>query len=232
MIPRLITIHKMREIIISLLALALFLLKVSAKLSDVPFYLQANETFGLELIRERNTSDLAQSLLARSRCGWPAGGRWCPAGQCCNIDGWCGTTSAYCGENMCDFQCPGPYPSGRCGWQGGGGKCPTALCCSLSGWCGTTSIYCSREECQSQCERPPPLPSPPPPPPPFPQGRCGKQAAGRACPTGVCCSIWGWCGTTRNYCGSPYCQSQCKGGLTSYNKNRMRGIESLLLNAL
>ncbi|KAF3658427.1 putative galactoside 2-alpha-L-fucosyltransferase-like [Capsicum annuum] len=270
----------MREIIISLLSLALFLLKVSAKLSDVPFYLPANETLGLKLIRERNTSDLAQSLLAQSRCGWPGGGRSCPTGQCCDFDGWCGTGDAYCDEDECDFQCPGPipvgrcgmqaggrpcptgqccrdsgwcgtteeycnplrcqsqcsgpYPSGRCGWQAGGRKCPTGLCCSLWGWCGTTSIYCSREECQSQCERPPPPPSPPPPPPPppFPQGRCGKQAAGRACPTGVCCSIWGWCGTTRNYCVSPYCQSQCKGGLTSYNKNRFRGIESLLLNAL
>ncbi|PHT88372.1 hypothetical protein T459_10478 [Capsicum annuum] len=119
----------MREIIISLLALALFLLKVSAKLSDVPFYLPANETFGLELIRERNTSDLAQSLLARSRCGWPAGGRWCPEGQCCNFDGWCGTTSAYCGENMCDFQCPGPIRVRRCGMQAGGRPCPTGQCC-------------------------------------------------------------------------------------------------------
>jgi peptidoglycan/xylan/chitin deacetylase (PgdA/CDA1 family) len=37
---------------------------------------------------------------------------------------------------------------------------------------------------------------------------CGKEAGGAVCPNGECCSEWGWCGVTANYCGSG-CQSQC-----------------------
>ncbi|PHU02320.1 Chitin-binding lectin 1 [Capsicum chinense] len=186
----------MKEIIISLLSLALFLLKVSAKLSDVPFYFPANETLGLELIRERNTSDLAQSLLAESRCGWPGGGRSCPTGQCCDFDGYCGTGDAYCDEDECDFQCPGPIPVGRCGMQAGGRPCPTGQCCRDSGWCGSTEEYCNPLRCQSQCSGP------------YPSGRCGWQAGGRKCPTGLCCSLYGWCGTTSFYCSREECQNE------------------------
>ncbi|TMW87048.1 hypothetical protein EJD97_020491 [Solanum chilense] len=41
---------------------------------------------------------------------------------------------------------------------------------------------------------------------------CGMQANHRSkCPSGQCCSIWGWCGTTSEYCGSGFCQNQCTG---------------------
>ncbi|KAG5618580.1 hypothetical protein H5410_018404 [Solanum commersonii] len=43
------------------------------------------------------------------------------------------------------------------------------------------------------------------------QGRCGMQGHGGKCPTGLCCSIWGWCGTTSDYCSPGYCQRQCPG---------------------
>lgn len=39
---------------------------------------------------------------------------------------------------------------------------------------------------------------------------CGRQAGGVRCPTGMCCSQWGWCGTTPAHCGRGRCQSQCK----------------------
>ncbi|XP_074577590.1 endochitinase-like [Curcuma longa] len=39
--------------------------------------------------------------------------------------------------------------------------------------------------------------------------QCGRQAGGAACPSGLCCSQFGWCGTTQDYCGSGNCQSQC-----------------------
>uniref|UniRef100_A0A0C9QRC1 TSA: Wollemia nobilis Ref_Wollemi_Transcript_12926_1360 transcribed RNA sequence n=1 Tax=Wollemia nobilis TaxID=56998 RepID=A0A0C9QRC1_9CONI len=42
---------------------------------------------------------------------------------------------------------------------------------------------------------------------------CGRQAGGRVCPGGVCCSQWGWCGNTADHCGTG-CQSQCGGGPT------------------
>ena len=41
--------------------------------------------------------------------------------------------------------------------------------------------------------------------------QCGKQAGGALCPGGMCCSQYGWCGTTSEYCGDG-CQSQCGGG--------------------
>jgi chitinase len=40
--------------------------------------------------------------------------------------------------------------------------------------------------------------------------QCGSQAGGAVCPNCMCCSKWGWCGTTSDYCGTG-CQSQCAG---------------------
>uniref|UniRef100_A0A5B7ANA5 Putative basic endochitinase-like n=1 Tax=Davidia involucrata TaxID=16924 RepID=A0A5B7ANA5_DAVIN len=40
--------------------------------------------------------------------------------------------------------------------------------------------------------------------------QCGRQAGGALCPGGACCSQFGWCGTTSDYCGAG-CQSQCSG---------------------
>lgn len=43
--------------------------------------------------------------------------------------------------------------------------------------------------------------------------QCGRQAANKKCPNNMCCSQYGYCGTTNEYCGEG-CQSQChKGGL-------------------
>lgn len=41
--------------------------------------------------------------------------------------------------------------------------------------------------------------------------QCGKQAGGASCPGGLCCSQYGWCGTTPQYCQGG-CQSNCGGG--------------------
>ncbi|PHU11713.1 Endochitinase [Capsicum chinense] len=38
--------------------------------------------------------------------------------------------------------------------------------------------------------------------------QCGRQAGGRACANRLCCSQYGFCGTTRAYCGVG-CQSNC-----------------------
>lgn len=37
---------------------------------------------------------------------------------------------------------------------------------------------------------------------------CGIDAGGALCPDGMCCSQFGYCGTTDAYCGEG-CQSQC-----------------------
>nr|P0DKH7.1 RecName: Full=Antimicrobial peptide 1; Short=Fa-AMP1 [Fagopyrum esculentum] len=39
--------------------------------------------------------------------------------------------------------------------------------------------------------------------------QCGAQGGGATCPGGLCCSQWGWCGSTPKYCGAG-CQSNCK----------------------
>ena len=41
--------------------------------------------------------------------------------------------------------------------------------------------------------------------------QCGTQAGGAVCPNGLCCSQFGWCGSTNDYCGNG-CQSQCSPG--------------------
>ncbi|CAL5050249.1 unnamed protein product [Urochloa decumbens] len=40
--------------------------------------------------------------------------------------------------------------------------------------------------------------------------QCGSQAGGALCPNCLCCSKWGWCGSSDAYCGDG-CQSQCTG---------------------
>ncbi|XP_062234041.1 chitinase 1-like [Phragmites australis] len=40
--------------------------------------------------------------------------------------------------------------------------------------------------------------------------QCGSQAGGALCPNCLCCSKFGWCGSTSDYCGNG-CQSQCSG---------------------
>uniref|UniRef100_A0ACD5VZK5 Uncharacterized protein n=1 Tax=Avena sativa TaxID=4498 RepID=A0ACD5VZK5_AVESA len=40
--------------------------------------------------------------------------------------------------------------------------------------------------------------------------QCGSQAGGATCPNFLCCSQFGFCGSTNAYCG-PGCQSQCSG---------------------
>nr|AAC16011.1 basic chitinase [Elaeagnus umbellata] len=48
--------------------------------------------------------------------------------------------------------------------------------------------------------------------------QCGNQAGGKVCPGGQCCSQYGWCGTTDEYCKKG-CQSKCGGA---------SGIESVI----
>ncbi|KAF2287718.1 hypothetical protein GH714_002437 [Hevea brasiliensis] len=43
--------------------------------------------------------------------------------------------------------------------------------------------------------------------------QCGRQAGGKLCPNNLCCSQYGWCGSSDDYCSpSKNCQSNCKGG--------------------
>ncbi|EFR03335.1 chitinase A1 [Nannizzia gypsea CBS 118893] len=74
-------------------------------------------------------------------------------------------------------------------------------CCSKSGSCGFGPDWCSPENCIGTCDA---------------VAECGKYAAipDSECPLNVCCSQWGFCGTTEEFCqvsSAPGkgCQSNC-----------------------
>ncbi|KAF1359138.1 glycoside hydrolase/deacetylase, partial [Lizonia empirigonia] len=104
-------------------------------------------------------------------------------------------------------------PDGTCGNQGSGKNlgyiCKTGQCCSKYGNCGTTTDYCSATVCQSafgKCDAPAGRGSV------SPDGTCGDIGKGNntgyICKTGQCCSKYGNCGTTSDYCvASQGCQS-------------------------
>ncbi|KAH9659296.1 Hevein-like preproprotein [Citrus sinensis] len=46
--------------------------------------------------------------------------------------------------------------------------------------------------------------------------QCGRQAGGRTCANNLCCSQYGYCGSTDEYCSpSKNCQSNCRPGSSS-----------------
>ncbi|CAN0903391.1 OsI_014491 [Linum grandiflorum] len=132
-----------------------------------------------------------------------------------------------------------PTNDPNCGAQAGGVKCDAGFCCSRHGYCGTSPLYCN-SECQSnygtcKSQLTPPLPpkmkkSPSPPPcscPPntnrdnvvddddgrYNKPRCGSQGGKKRCGGGLCCSFYGYCGSSQKYCGGG-CQKGyglCKG---------------------
>jgi len=121
--------------------------------------------------------------------------------------------------------------NGKCGEEDG--KCPEGQCCSKYGYCGTSDKHCTTG-CQSEfgeCKvasttttksktttkttttkitttTKTSLPT-------STNGKCGKSDG--QCPSGQCCSKYGWCGKTDEYCGKG-CQSefgQCKNTTTT-----------------
>ncbi|KAI1845686.1 hypothetical protein JX266_008297 [Neoarthrinium moseri] len=100
-------------------------------------------------------------------------------------------------------------PDNTCGNTGAGTAgytCPTGNCCSQYGYCGTSSDYCSSSNgCQSgfgTCTESPDdndngsgTVSPD-----LTCGTTGAGTAGYVCPTGLCCSGYGYCGNSTDYC--------------------------------
>jgi len=159
---------------------------------------------------------LASSLVAAKNCGSGIGS--CPEGQCCSQYGFCGTTSEYC-ENTLGCQkdygsCYASTSNGKCGKNYG--RCPKPYhCCSESGYCGEGDDYCG-SGCQSayglcgdeemvmeedvewvteivtqyvyvyveeQTD----------------SRECGADVA-KTCPSGKCCSKYGYCGISEAFC--------------------------------
>lgn len=81
--------------------------------------------------------------------------------------------------------------------------CPNSACCGKNGYCGFGDEYCGtngespNDACWSNCDA---------------TAECGINAAvaNTTCPLNVCCSQYGFCGTTDLFClESEGCQSNC-----------------------
>ncbi|EHA54455.1 hypothetical protein MCOR27_003429 [Pyricularia oryzae] len=95
------------------------------------------------------------------RCGSAFGnaicGNW-PDGNCCSVAGWCGSSSAHCGNGCQSGNCNSTgggnvTTDGRCGKDFGNTVCgswPDGGCCSSAGWCGSSTAHCGTG-CQSGC---------------------------------------------------------------------------------
>ncbi|NP_001284473.1 endochitinase-like precursor [Cucumis melo] len=60
--------------------------------------------------------------------------------------------------------------------------------------------------------------------------QCGRQANGALCPNNLCCSQFGFCGDTDDYCKNG-CQSQCRGSSTPPPSGG-RGVGSIISESL
>jgi len=123
----------------------------------------------------------------------------CEDGSCCSQWGYCGNTTEYCGDGCLATCTLTISTNAECG-SIQSTKCPGSECCSQWGWCGTTDEYCG-VGCQAGF------------------GTCGADAAlpvstdyqcgtgvGAKCGESLCCSQYGWCGSTSEYCDAG-CQS-------------------------
>jgi len=185
-------------------------------------------------------SSSSGKISSDGRCGPDHGN--CPSGQCCSKYGYCGTSTDHCvkyclseygscsgssGSTPTSTKKSGANSStaattssgGRCGSSYG--HCPSGQCCSKYGYCGTTEAYCGKG-CQSEFGNCTSSTSAKPATTKSStsstgtlkvttDGHCGPNYG--ICPSGKCCSKYGYCGTTDNYCGVG-CQSsygQCNG---------------------
>jgi len=111
--------------------------------------------------------------------------------------------------------------NGRCGK--GIGRCQEGECCSKYGWCGSSEQHCRIDEgfnptygnCLKQSltitvtktATKSYSSSPSKSNADNTQWRCGKGIG--SCPSGYCCSKYGWCGKTDEYCKlEEGCQSE------------------------
>jgi len=133
----------------------------------------------------------------------------CIDGECCSKYGFCGKTAEYCDiDQGCQEEfgnCNSQSQVGECGEEFG--RCPQPThCCSKNGFCGVSEVYCAKSQgCQSD------------------YGLCVDDQLGEeeseedatetagsdepecgpgigSCPDGTCCSKYGFCGITYEYC--------------------------------
>jgi hypothetical protein len=156
-----------------------------------------------------NGSTDTNNISTDGKCG-KLNSKTCPKGQCCSTFGYCGTDDDFC-IKYCDpkyGECRSAKlevsTDGNCG-KINGKACPKGQCCSTFGYCGTDDDYCIKYcepkygECRTKALEI------------STDGNCGKLN-GKACPKGECCSTFGYCGKSDDFC-IKYCDpkyTQCK----------------------
>jgi len=105
----------------------------------------------------------------------------------------------------------------RCGSAQGGQKCPDGLCCSENGWCGFSGDHCSAGKCQAAFGLCTDLNN-------KAAGRCGLPFGNQTCAgANECCSVFGYCGSTSNYCANGPVQTLVD-GITNKNGSSVKPI--------
>jgi len=100
---------------------------------------------------------------------------------------------------------------GRCGTDYGNTVCPSGQCCSKYNYCGTSDKHC-KSGCQSEFGKCKESTTTKPSStkqsyPTATDGKCGKDNGNAVCSNGNCCSRYGYCGKTDDYCKSG-CQAE------------------------
>ncbi|KAJ3228057.1 hypothetical protein HDU81_006366 [Chytriomyces hyalinus] len=155
---------------------------------------------------------LAIPLAKRDSCGdGVVGNGVCDdSSLCCSPYGWCGSTPEHCGtgneQQSSDNFTPAnadTSSSASCGLGFvGNGKCDdSSLCCSPYGWCGSTPEHCAGDQSGngvSENNNQPAQGSSD-----NQQGSCGNGLVGngKCDDSSLCCSPYGWCGSTPEHCG-------------------------------
>jgi len=146
--------------------------------------------------------------------------------QCCSYYGHCGETEEFCGLGCQNGDCDPSYKALNhqlylCSTYRSLGKCdedcpcPDGSCCSKYGYCGTTEEYCgikfvenksttttkvastttkknktkTKTTTKAATSTPKKIST---------DSKCGEKSG--SCPDGECCSKYGWCGVTEEYC--------------------------------
>ncbi|KAJ1984100.1 hypothetical protein H4R33_004506 [Dimargaris cristalligena] len=146
----------------------------------------------------------------------------CPGSQCCSQWGFCGVGDGFCGAGCKNGPCSGnggsnPQPTSTStaptkptnistdGTCGADKSCPGSQCCSQWGFCGVGDGFCGAGCKNGPCsgnggDNPQPTSTSTPPTKPTNISTDGSCSASKACPSGQCCSIWGFCGTGPSFC--------------------------------
>jgi len=109
---------------------------------------------------------------------------------------------------------------GRCGIINGR-QCPSGECCSTFGYCGVSYDFCIKycDPRYGECKSSNSLIST--------DGLCGITN-GKKCPSGECCSTFGYCGVSDEFC-SKYCDpkyGECKSSNSDVSTDGLCGKEN------